>query len=868
MRNANSLIQHMRNKTIERKTESATPGAFRAARSAVPRVIALVSSALALAFTPAVNASIAWGSINNFDTVNDTGGICHGFEIEIDGVHSKDISYTYDWNHYGVPKITEDSSDPLHPKVFVRYESAKNPDGSWAAFTSVPSAPITPTDGHQFTNPGVNFGGEHFGVGFFGAPSAVKYSWLKDDGSGHLVFAGAVSISTPTFTYVPPAPAVPAQVIPAIVPPPPPAPPVLQFGPAMWVKDTKTTGHNNNKVELRDLVSDDTNDPNDRNWKNGEPDEVETEWRILQTEFAKPENPKAKLQGAPEDLPGGDEVITRRYDFYKYVGPIDAETGEAMADAVAADGIHGVGSVTYADHFDPSTGEWVTITVDLSTVEVVGKYIGAQMAGFDPGAQIGLIDHLQDGEKNKPYIERTIVIGGTPPIVTTKTGPLPDGMIFDELTGVLSGTPTVGGTFNFEVHSVDAKGGDVTKSYALTILEGVVQPAHITVTTSSAPADGGSTSGAGEYPVGNSVTVVAAANPGFAFVSWTDGGTVVSQSATYQFTGEINRGLVANFVRTYTISTSAFPPNGGNTSAGGTFNSGDTVTVVAAPNAGYTFASWTEGGTVVGSLPSYTFQASADRSLVANFQRITYTIATTASPVAGGTVSGGGIANSGDSVTVIATPNSGYNFVNWTEGGAIVGSSPAYTFAATADRTLVANFQRITYTIATSASPIAGGTVSGDGIVNSGDSVTVIATPNSGYNFVNWTEGGAIVSSSPNYTFAATADRTLVANFAQASPTVSISHLLVLSPVIGGFTTLGGVSLAEPAPRGGVKVSLSTSNPDVVALPKSTFVPGGQKVGIFLVCTSRVKTLTTVQVTAQLGDSQKTFTVKVLPSNR
>src|ERR1051325_11261571 len=95
-----------------------------------------------------LEASIAYGSINNFDTVNDTGVECHGFEIEIDGAHSRDITYTYDWNHYGVPKISEDTTDPLNPKVFVRYESAKNPDGTWAAFTSVPSGPISPTDGH------------------------------------------------------------------------------------------------------------------------------------------------------------------------------------------------------------------------------------------------------------------------------------------------------------------------------------------------------------------------------------------------------------------------------------------------------------------------------------------------------------------------------------------------------------------------------------------------------------------------------------------------------------------------------------------------------------------------------------------------
>jgi len=47
------------------------------------------------------------------------------------------------------------------------------------------------------------------------------------------------------------------------------------------------------------------------------------------------------LAGVPEDLPDGDEVITRRYEFYKYIGPIDAESGEAMADAVGPDGYTG-----------------------------------------------------------------------------------------------------------------------------------------------------------------------------------------------------------------------------------------------------------------------------------------------------------------------------------------------------------------------------------------------------------------------------------------------------------------------------------------------------------------------------------------------
>jgi hypothetical protein len=488
-----------------------------------------------------VHASTAYGSINNFDAVNDTGVPCHGFEIEIDDIHSTDISYTYDWNHYGVPIITEDNTDPLHPKVFVRYESKKNPDGTWASFTSVPSGPIAPTDGHQFTNPSVNFGGEHFGVGFNAAPTATKYNWLIDDGAGNLIQGGAVNISTPAFTYFPPAGGAPAQVQAVIVPPPPPAPPPLEFGEAGWVKETRTQTHNNNKVELRDLVSDDPDDPNDRNWKNGEPDEVEVEWQLLQTDYNSANGgANGQLAGAPEGLPHGDEVITRRYDFYKYLGPLDAETGEALADRVGPDGIHGVG-IKNIDGVD----------VDLSTVEVVGDYIGAQMAGFDPAGQIGLIDHLQDGEVNLPYVERTIVVGGTPPITTTRTGALPDGMAFNEASGVLSGTPTVTGTFTFSIHSADANAGDVTSTYHLTIVDpGAVQPLHITVTTSASPSEGGSTSGSGEYVVGATVTVVATANQGYTFLNWTDGGTIVSTLPSYEFIDDVNRELVANFVQT------------------------------------------------------------------------------------------------------------------------------------------------------------------------------------------------------------------------------------------------------------------------------------------------------------------------------
>ncbi|HEX9105702.1 MAG TPA: hypothetical protein VF832_00705, partial [Longimicrobiales bacterium] len=76
-----------------------------------------------------------------------------------------------------------------------------------------------------------------------------------------------------------------------------------------------------------------------------------------------------------------------------------------------------------------------------------------------------------------------------------------------------------------------------------------------------------------------------------------------------------------------------------------------------------------------------------------NFAPITYTIGTSSNPANGGTTSGGGSYLSGASVTVTATPAGKFTFVNWTENGNVVSTSASYTFTASADRNLVANFQ-------------------------------------------------------------------------------------------------------------------------------------------------------------------------------
>ena len=132
----------------------------------------------------------------------------------------------------------------------------------------------------------------------------------------------------------------------------------------------------------------------------------------------------------------------------------------------------------------------------------------------------------------------------------------------------------------------------------------------------------------------------------------------------------------------------------------------------------------------------------------------------------------------GASCTLVATPNDGYRFVDWTENNSTVGNSTTYTISnIQADHDLVAHFERDSYTLTTSANPSAGGTVSpsGNNTYTPGTSVQLSATANTGYSFTNWTENGSVLSSNANYTITMNADHTVVANFTQNNYTISYS---------------------------------------------------------------------------------------------
>ena len=120
----------------------------------------------------------------------------------------------------------------------------------------------------------------------------------------------------------------------------------------------------------------------------------------------------------------------------------------------------------------------------------------------------------------------------------------------------------------------------------------------------------------------------------------------------------------------------------------------------------------------------------------------TYTISADASPAEGGSVSGGGSYTEGTSVTLTATNNPGYRFVGWMEGDQTVSTDTTYAFPANSNRSLTAQFDRIsssggssdpTYSI-TLPSRVTGGELKlSRRYAEKGETVTLTAIPDEGY---------------------------------------------------------------------------------------------------------------------------------------
>lgn len=83
------------------------------------------------------------------------------------------------------------------------------------------------------------------------------------------------------------------------------------------------------------------------------------------------------------------------------------------------------------------------------------------------------------------------------------------------------------------------------------------------------------------------------------------------------------------------------------------------------------------------------------------------------------------------------------------------------------------------YTVTVSSDPSLYGNAIGGNVYQSGVTATVTAIPNTNYQFVNWTENGAVASEQNPYSFTINADRALVAHFViNPTPSAAVYHTI------------------------------------------------------------------------------------------
>ena len=302
-------------------------------------------------------------------------------------------------------------------------------------------------------------------------------------------------------------------------------------------------------------------------------------------------------------------------------------------------------------------------------------------------------------------------------------------------------------------------------------------------------------------------------------ISWSDGGT--AKIKLYNNTSSTI--AITIYVTFYTEDKPTYNVTC-NTSGSGSLSAspnktykGDKVTLTATPGTGYQFSSYSSNPTVSISNNKFTMPESAV-TVTATFTKKSYTVTLAASPSAGGSVSGGGTKQYQASVTITATPATGYHFVKWTASAGTLANSTSATTTFTvpaSNATVTATFAKNTYTLTTAVATYGTGTVTGGGTYNHGTAVTITATPAEGYYFAGWTASTGSVANplATTTTYTITSNATVTATFLQATTYTYIEAGNISWTTGDGFITISCNMINESnLPQG------STASPATITL--------------------------------------------------
>ena len=245
----------------------------------------------------------------------------------------------------------------------------------------------------------------------------------------------------------------------------------------------------------------------------------------------------------------------------------------------------------------------------------------------------------------------------------------------------------------------------------------------------------------------------------YTFDGWYDGSTKVGSDLALSVAGIIsNRTFTAIGNRTlnrYTLVITVTPTGAGTTVGQGTYNYGSSVQATATPATGYNFTKWVlDTGDERTANPLTGININGNRTVQAVFTPKTYSISANAAyrvnesgdfttGTTGGTVYGGGTYTYGNSVSLKATPATGYSLVGWFDSSdTSVGTSSTYTITSlTANTTLTAKFQKnwytVTYTRGTGVNSLS---KTSERVAYNGTVTSETAVASTGYNSPTWTK--------------------------------------------------------------------------------------------------------------------------------
>ena len=208
-----------------------------------------------------------------------------------------------------------------------------------------------------------------------------------------------------------------------------------------------------------------------------------------------------------------------------------------------------------------------------------------------------------------------------------------------------------------------------------------------------------------------------------------------------------------------------------------TYHLGEQVQLTATPDQGSNFIGWTGDVTdTTNSQVTITIDENPQVTATFTLTQTQYSLTVTPNPSNGGTVEQnppGPTYNQDDSVTLTATPATGFTFTGWT--GDITTTTNPTTITITGNMIVTANFARTPVTLTLTASPSDAGTIvpNPTGQYYYGDTVQLTAAANGGYSFSSW--GQDLAGSTNPTSITMNGNKAVTANFNQNEYTLQTS---------------------------------------------------------------------------------------------